>query len=80
LTSYLFNAVLGLNRLDGAWFPDNLPSRNMYMKCGWKEEGVRKNYIFKNGKYHDLVEAGILAENYYLLVKNNHYWNAKNLK
>lgn len=71
---------LGLNRLDGAWFPDNLPSRNMYMKCGWKEEGVRKNYIFKNGKYHDLVEAGILAENYYLLVKNNHYWNAKNLK
>lgn len=66
---------LGLNRLNGAWFPDNLPSRNMYMKCGWKEEGVRRNYIYKNGKYHDLVETGILAEEYYDLVNTTKYWD-----
>lgn len=65
---------LGLNRLDGAWFPDNLSSKNMYMKCGWKEEGVRKKYIYKNGRYHDLVETGILAETYYELIDRIKYW------
>lgn len=66
---------LQLNRLDGSWFQDNIPSKNMYMKCGWKEEGVRRNYIYKGGKYRDLVETGILAEEYYRLVEANHYWD-----
>lgn len=65
---------LGLNRLNGSWFPENIPSKNMYMKCGWKEEGVRKNYIFKHGKYRDLIETGVLAENYYDLIAKNNYW------
>lgn len=65
---------LGLNRLNAAWFPDNKSSRTMHMKCGWKEEGVRRNYIYKNGKYHDLVEAGILAEEYYKMIEKEHYW------
>lgn len=65
---------LGLNRLNGAWFAENLPSKNMYMKCGWKEEGVRRKYIFKHGKYRDLIETGVLAEDYYTLVAKNNYW------
>lgn len=65
---------LGLNRLDGSLFTDNIPSKNMYMKCGWKEEGVRRKYIYKNGKYHDLVETGILAEEYYELIGKTKYW------
>ncbi len=66
---------LGLNRLNGSWFPDNVPSKNMYMKCGWKEEGIRRNYIYKQGKFKDLVETGILAEEYYRLIAENHYWD-----
>lgn len=66
---------LQLNRLDGSWFPENVASRGMYMKCGWKEEGVRRNYIFKNGKYRDLVVVGILANEYHELINKNHYWN-----
>lgn len=65
---------LGLNRLNSSWFKDNLPSKCMYMKCGWKEEGIRRNYIFKHGKYRDLVETGVLASEYYELVKKNNYW------
>lgn len=68
---------LGLNRLNGSWFPENVPSKNMYMKCGWKEEGVRRNYIYKGGKYRDLVETGVLAEDYYELINGNHYWEKK---
>lgn len=66
---------LGLNRLNGSWFPENVASKNMYMKCGWKEEGVRRNYVYKRGAWRDLVMTGVLAEDYYALVKQNHYWD-----
>lgn len=65
---------LGLNRLNGSWFSENIPSKTMYMKCGWKEEGIRRKYIYKNGNYRDLVETGILAEDYYRLVEEKRYW------
>lgn len=65
---------LGLNRLNGSWFSNNLASKGMYMKCGWKEEGIRRQYVFKKGEYRDLVEVGILASEYYELISKNHYW------
>ncbi len=66
---------LQLHRLDGAWFDDNLPSKNMYKKCGWVEEGVRREYIFKQGKYRDLTVVGVLASDYRALIEKNHYWD-----
>lgn len=71
---YAFDEM-GLNRLNSSWFPENIPSKSMYMKCGWKEEGIRRNYIYKHGKYRDLVETGILATDYYELIEKNHYWD-----
>ena len=66
---------LNLVRLDGAWFSDNLPSKCMYMKCGWKEEGVRRKYIYKHGSYRDLVLSGITVEDYYILIAEKKYWD-----
>lgn len=66
---------LQLNRLDGSWFPENIASKNMYMKCGWKEEGIKKQCVFKRGKYRDLILTGILAQDYYDLIEKNHYWD-----
>lgn len=66
---------LGLNRLNGSWFAENISSKSMYMKCGWKEEGLRRKYIFKHGEYRDLIETGVLAKDYYELVAKNNYWN-----
>ncbi len=65
---------LGLHRLDGSWFADNIASRGMYMKCGWREEGIRRECIYKQGKFRDLTVVGILASDYYELINNNHYW------
>lgn len=67
---------LGLNRLDGSWFDNNTASIGLYKKLGWKEEGVRRKYIYKQGEYRDLVITGILASEYYDLVKRNHYWES----
>ena len=66
---------LGLMRLDGSWFEENIASKNMYTKCGWVVEGVRRKYIYKNGQWRDLSIVGILAEDYYRLITNNNYWN-----
>lgn len=66
---------LQLNRLDGSWFSDNIPSKNMYMKCGWVVEGVRRDYIFKNNEYKNLEVVGILKSEYHALIEKNHYWD-----
>lgn len=66
---------LGLMRLDGSWFDDNHASKAMYTKCGWVEEGVRRKYIYKNGEWRDLTVVGILADEYYELIRKNHYWD-----
>ncbi len=66
---------LQLNRLDGSIMEGNEISEKLYVnKCGWKKEGVSRNYIFKKGKYYDLVWVGILREEYYNTVNRLKYW------
>lgn len=65
---------LQLNRLDGSWFENNIASQKLYTKCGWKVEGKYRQYIYKNGQYHDLIAVGVLKEDYDKLVKENNYW------
>lgn len=65
---------LGLHRLDGSWFEDNIPSKSLYMKCGWKEEGLRRSSVFKGGHWRDLMLVGVLDSDYHELVAKNKYW------
>ena len=65
---------LQLNRLNGSWFEENIASKTMYMKCGWKEEGRLREYIFKKGKYRDLMTVGILKSDYLKLIEETKYW------
>lgn len=65
---------LGLHRLDGSWFDFNAPSKGLYTKCGWKEEGVKRSCVYKHGKWRDLTIVGILDVDYYELLKTNNYW------
>lgn len=74
ILKYAFDE-LGLNRLDASWLTENVISRQMFMKCGWVEEGIKRNCIYKAGKFHDLIVGGILADEYYELIKKNHYWD-----
>lgn len=67
---------LGLHRLDCVWFDDNIASKALHTKCGWRVEGVRRECVYKGGKFIDVTYAGILDSEYYALVKNNNYWNS----
>ena len=73
LMRYAFDE-LGLHRLDGSWFDFNTPSRGLYTKCGWKEEGVIRECVYKRGEWRDLTIVGILESDYRDLIANNHYW------
>jgi RimJ/RimL family protein N-acetyltransferase len=67
-----------MERLDGSIIEYNLVSYSLYCnKLGWKEEGRKKNYYFRKGKYWDQIIVGITKEDYYNLVAKNNYWNEK---
>lgn len=66
---------LHMERLDGSMIEYNIISQSMYKRLGWKEEGRKKRYYYRKGKYWDQVLVGITREDYYNLVAQNNYWN-----
>jgi RimJ/RimL family protein N-acetyltransferase len=64
-----------LERLDGGMIEYNTISINLYKKLGWVEEGVRRNHLYRKGKYWDYILVGVTREDYYKLIKQNNYWN-----
>ena len=70
---------LHLERLDGSMIEYNKKSISFYCeKLGWKEEGRRRNYYFRKGKYWDQIVVGITKNDYEDLVKENKYWDYTN--
>lgn len=70
---YVFDE-LGFHRLNASRLAMNQASESLLSKCGFMEEGVKREYIYKGGKYRDLVEASILADEYYELINKSYYW------
>ena len=75
IMQYAFDE-LNLERLDGSIIEYNTISYSFYCgKLGWKEEGKRRNYYFRKGRYWDQVIVGITKADYHELVKQNKYWD-----
>lgn len=67
---------LGLQRLDGDMISYNKRSIKFYLeKGGWKEEGRRRNWFYRNGEYHDKVVVGVTRDDYVELVRQSKYWD-----
>lgn len=65
LLPYVFDG-LGLHRVDAACIPENLPSRRLLLKFGFREVGEAKGYLKINGAWRDhvlhcLLEADLRA-------------------
>ncbi len=70
---------LGLNRLDGSIIEYNKPSYGVYVKkCGWKEEGVQREWYFRNNRFWDKIIVGVTKGDYLELIKNTKYWENTN--
>lgn len=71
---YVFEE-LGLERLDGSIIEYNKASLAMYVgKCGWKEEGRKRNWYWRQGRYWDQIIVGINRDEYQELVSKTNYW------
>ena len=66
---------MNLNRLEGFIIEYNKPSYKLYVeKCGWQVEGRKREFVYKNGSYHDLIMVGILKRDYEKLLERESYW------
>ncbi|WP_445324008.1 GNAT family N-acetyltransferase [Paenibacillus sp. FSL M7-1455] len=36
----------------------------MYKKIGFKQEGILREFLFREGAWHDLIQMGILKHEY----------------
>ena len=61
LVNYGFN-TLNLNRIELETFSFNTRAYKSYIKVGFKEEGTRRQAVYINGKYHDVITLGILKD------------------
>ncbi|WP_417533264.1 GNAT family N-acetyltransferase [Marinobacterium stanieri] len=74
LMRYAFDE-LGLQRLDGDMIAYNKPSIDFYTKrCGWEIEGIKKDWFFRAGEFHDKVVVGITKSRYEEFSKKIGYW------
>lgn len=66
---------LGLHRLDSDIVASNARSLAFYTrKCGWRQEGVRKDWYYRNGARHDKLMIGITRDDYLAFAAESHYW------
>ncbi len=61
LLDYLFD-TLGLHRVDSQTLAYNEASARHLRNCGFTEEGLLRKAIFRGGEWHDLIQFGILAD------------------
>jgi len=68
---------MNLERLDGSMIEYNEPSLSAYCgaKLGWKEEGRRRNYYFRKGRYWDQIVVGVTKQDYLELIEKTNYWD-----
>lgn len=55
---------LNLNRIYGGIMDNNVSTKFFLKILRWEKEGVRRQAVYKNGKYVDIIEYGILHEDY----------------
>jgi [ribosomal protein S5]-alanine N-acetyltransferase len=55
---------LRLHRVEAACLPQNVPSRGLLLKSGFREEGYAREYLCIDGKWQDHVLFGILGSDW----------------
>ncbi|MDE6295910.1 MAG: GNAT family N-acetyltransferase [Muribaculaceae bacterium] len=56
---------LNLNRLEGGCIAEHIASRVAMEATGYILEGVRRQYVYKDGRYHDSCLYSLMREDYY---------------
>lgn len=65
---------LRLNRINGSALAYNKASLRVCEKVGFKQEGIKRQSVYKNGEFVDEIMMGCLKSDYERLIAENHYW------
>ncbi|MDV2682933.1 GNAT family protein [Alkalihalophilus lindianensis] len=65
LLDYAF-LELNLHRISLKVFSFNERAIGVYCKLGFKQEGVSRQSLYREGKWHDIIHMGILREEYHV--------------
>lgn len=60
----------GMNRVWATILDNNIPSVKMHEKCGFKMEGVFRQSIYKDGRFHDQIIMSILKDEFDVLYQD----------
>ena len=61
LTEFAFQDM-GLHKVHASILASNRASQRVFVdKCGWSVEGIRREHVWRHGRYDDVVEVGILV-------------------
>ncbi len=63
MVDYAFNR-LGLRRITCGTFVGNVGMQRIAQKLGFREEGVRRLAVYKDGSHRDVVEYGLFLEEF----------------
>jgi [ribosomal protein S5]-alanine N-acetyltransferase len=55
---------MGLNRVEAQVHPENLASMKLVLALGFVREGLLREMGFWDGKYHDMVQLGLLRREF----------------
>ncbi len=67
LLEYAF-LELNLHRISLKVFAFNERAVGLYSRIGFKREGISRQALYRNGKWHDIVHMGILKQEYFLKI------------
>ena len=71
---YIINE-LNMNRVSGSCLREHILSRANMEANYWTLEGIERQAIYKQGKYHDICHYAILRDEYFEHLKNGDYSN-----
>lgn len=63
MLGYAFDE-LNLHRVYATIIEHNLASRKLHAKCGYKEEGILRQSVYKRGLYHNELQLSVLKSEY----------------
>ncbi|MGK5511337.1 GNAT family N-acetyltransferase [Brevibacillus formosus] len=63
LLDYAF-LEMNLHRVSLRVFSFNEKAIKLYERLGFKQEGISRQFLFREGKWHDIVHMGILQQEY----------------
>jgi RimJ/RimL family protein N-acetyltransferase len=63
LIAFAFNEM-NLNRLELEFYDFNERAHRCYLACGFREEGRLRERQYKNGRYADVIQMGILRSDW----------------